>query len=137
MQSRTSLVHGANVDEAYGLIHVGCFGSVLSVCVSRKAEQFSMTAFRQNRLGQPEKAEGLLTEADWIRLKDALKESGFWTLPEHHGQMGLDGWTWTIEGRDSERYHSSECWSPMDGAFHHLGSLLVAISSLEVPTDSP
>jgi hypothetical protein len=34
MQSRTSLVHGAGADEAYGLIHHDCVGSVLSVCVS-------------------------------------------------------------------------------------------------------
>jgi hypothetical protein len=67
MQSRTSLVHGTNVDEAYGLIHVGCFGSVLTICVSRKGQQVSMTAFRQTLFGEPERAAGTLTEADWNR----------------------------------------------------------------------
>jgi hypothetical protein len=137
MQSRTSLVHGTNVDEAYGLIHVGCLGSVLSVCVSRKAQQVSMTAFRQTLFGQPEKAEGILTEADCIRLKKMLEQADFWALPENHDRQGFDGWTWTIEGRDSERYHSSRCWCPQDGIFHDLGSLLVKISGLEMPVDSP
>jgi hypothetical protein len=137
MQSRTSLVHGTSADEAYGLIHVGCLGSVLSVCVSRKAQQVSMTAFRRTRFGQPEKAEGTLTEADWIRLKKMVEQADFWALPENHDHTGLDGWTWTVEGRDSERYHSSECWCPQDGAFHDLGSLFVEISGLEMPVDSP
>ena len=137
MQSRTSLVHGTKVDEAYGLIHVGCSGSVLSVCVSRKAQQVSMTAFRQTRFDQREKAEGSLTEAEWIMLKKMVEQADFWTLPEIHDQSGLDGWRWTIEGRDSERYHSSECWCPQDGAFHDLGSLLVKFSGLDMPVDSP
>jgi hypothetical protein len=137
MQSRTSLVHGTNVDEAYGLIHVGCFGSVLTICVSRKGQQVSMTAFRQTLFGEPERAAGTLTEADWIRLKQLLEQAGFWALPEFHLQQGLDGWTWTIEGRDSERYHSSECWCPQKGAFHDLGSLLIEYSGLETPVDSP
>ena len=71
MQHRTSLVHGTNVDEAYALIHEGCCGSVLSVCVSRKTQQVSMTAVRQTLFGQPEKAEGTLIKADWVRLKTA------------------------------------------------------------------
>jgi hypothetical protein len=40
MQTRTSLVHGTGVDEAYGLIHHGCGGGVLSVCVSRVSSDF-------------------------------------------------------------------------------------------------
>jgi hypothetical protein len=137
MQYRTSLVHGTSIDEAYGLIHHGCLGSVLSVCVSRMAEQVSMTAFRQTGFGEPEKAAGTLTEADWMRLKRLVDQADFWALPENHEQQGFDGWTWTIEGRDRERYHSSECWCPQSGAFHDLGSLLIEISSMEIPVDSP
>jgi hypothetical protein len=65
-----------------------------------------------------------------------LVQADFWVLPEAHDKRGFDGWTWTIEGRDSGRYHSSECWWPQDGAFHDLGSLLVKISNLAIPVDS-
>lgn len=138
MQSRASLIHDNSADEAYGLIHRGCLGSVLTVCVSRRAEQVSMTAVRQTALfGEPERTAGPLTDADWIRLKQMVQQADFWALPETHGRMGLDGWRWTIDGRDSERSHSSECWCPQDGAFHDLGSLLIEYSGLETPVDSP
>jgi hypothetical protein len=137
MQNRTSLVHGSRIDEAYGLIHQGSWGSVLSVCVSREGQQVSVKAFRQTLFGQPEKAEATVTEADWIRLKTLVDQADFWALPENYDQQGFDGWTWTIEGRDSERYHSSECWCSQSGPFHDLGSLLIEISSLEIPVDSP
>jgi hypothetical protein len=137
MQTRTSLVHGTGVVEAFGLIHEGCLGSALSVCVSRSVEQVRITAHRRRSFYPAEKTERPLTEADWIRLKTLVEQANFWALPEHHGGMGLDGWTWTIEGRDSERYHSSSCWSPDKGAFHDLGSLLVNFSGLEIPHNSP
>jgi hypothetical protein len=139
MQSRTSLVHGTSADEAYGLIHGGCLGSVLSVCVSRTTQHVSMTAFRQSgwSLNSIKKAERSLTEADWTRLKNLMEQADFWAMPETHHRMGLDGFNWTIEGRDRDRYHSSECWAPDDGAFYDLGNLLVEFSGLEMPHDSP
>jgi hypothetical protein len=137
MRIRTSLTHGTRADEAYGLIHEGCHGSVLSVCVSRTAERVSVTALRQTLFGKPEKAAGPVKEADWLRLKELVELADFWALPEHYMLEGFDGWTWTIEGRDIERYHSSERWTPRDGAFHELGSLLVELSGLDVPADRP
>ena len=73
MKSRTSLVQSNNVDEAYGLIHEGCLRSVLSIRVSQMAKHVSMTAFRTTLFGQPEVAEGTVTEADWLRLKFVLE----------------------------------------------------------------
>ena len=55
MQSRTSLVHGTGVDEAYGLIHHGCGGSVLGVCISRASHEISMTAFRERHFPLPKR----------------------------------------------------------------------------------
>jgi hypothetical protein len=68
MQTRTSLVHGTGVDEAYGLIRHGCGGSVLSICVSRGSHEINLTAFRE-RYRPAETAEGSLTDVDWVRLK--------------------------------------------------------------------
>ena len=98
-----------------------------------------MTAFRQSgwSLNSIKKAERPLTEADWTRLKNLMEQADFWAMPETHHRMGLDGFNWTIEGRDRDRYHSSECWAPDDGAFYDLGNLLVEFSGLEMPHDSP
>ena len=137
MQTRTSLVHGTGVDEAYGLIHRGGLSSVLSVCVSRRSTIVSMTAFSQRLFGPVESAERSLTEADWDRLKTLVERACFWETPERHDRSGLDGFNWTIEGRNHDGYHSSECWSPDRGAFYELGSLLVELSGLEIPQDTP
>jgi hypothetical protein len=137
MQTRTSLVHGTGVDEVYGLIHRGGLSSVLSVCVSRRSNATSVTAFSQRIFGPVESAERSLTEADWDRLKNLVERASFWEMPQSHERSGLDGFDWTIEGRNHEGYHSSECWSPDSGDFYELGSLLVELSGLEIPQDSP
>jgi hypothetical protein len=107
MQSWTSLVHGTGADEAYGLIHRGCGGSALSVCVSRASHDISMTAFRERWLRPAETAEGSLTDVDWVRLKKLVERASFWEMPERHDQRGLDGFSWRIEGRNHKGYHSS------------------------------
>ena len=137
MQSDTSLVSASAADEAYGLVHRACMGSVLKICMSRKAEQFSLTAVRRVGFEQPKKANAPVTKAEWDRLKEKLERANFWALPERYDQRGLDGWTWTIEGRDGARSHSSECFCPRSGAFHDLGSLFVEMSHLSVPYDTP
>jgi hypothetical protein len=60
-----------------------------------------------------------------------------WELLERHDQSGLGGLDWTIEGRNHDGYHSSECWWPRRGAFYKLGILLVEFSGLEIPHDVP
>lgn len=139
MEGTTSLALATGSDEAYGLIYTGCLGSVLSVCVSRNGHQVRVTAFRHawNSFCQPDNVERTLTTADWLRLKKTLEEADFWALPEHHLVAGFDGWRWTIEGQDGERYHSSTLWCPVSGPFHELGSLLVEFSGLTVPEDLP
>jgi hypothetical protein len=137
MQSRTSLVHGTGVDEAYGLIHHGCGGSVLSVCISRASHEISMTAFRERHFGPAETVKGSLTDADWVRLRTLVEKAGFWEMPERHDQSGFDGFDWTIEGRNYDGYHSSECWSPHRDAFYELRMLLVEFSGLKIPYDVP
>jgi hypothetical protein len=80
---------------------------------------------------------GSLTDADWVRLKKLVGRAGFWAMPERHDQSGLDGFDWTIETRNHDGYHSSECWSPCRGPFYEVGMLLVEFSGLELPHDVP
>jgi hypothetical protein len=62
------------VDEAYGLIHHGCGGSVLSVCVSRASHGIS-TAFRERHFRPVEMVKGSLSDADWVRLKKLVEKA--------------------------------------------------------------
>jgi hypothetical protein len=101
------------------------------------SHEICMTAFRKRHFRPAATVEGSLTEADWVRLKKLVEKARFWEMPERHDQSGLDGFDWTIEGRNHHGYHSSECWSPHRGAFYKLGTLLVEFSGLEIPHDQP
>jgi hypothetical protein len=57
-----------------------------------------------------------------------VERARFWEMPERHDQIGLDGFDWTIEGRNHDGYHLSECWSPRRRPFCKLGMLLVEFS---------
>ena len=139
MESAISQVRNSDADEAFSLIHRGCRMSVLNACVSRRGWDISVVAIQQKVLGEPESVQRTLAEADWVRLKKLVEEADFWALPEHQfdGRVGLDGWTWIIEGRVGGRYHSSECWAPNTGAFFNLGNMIVEFGGLPLPDDVP
>jgi hypothetical protein len=61
-----------------------------------------------------------LERADWDRLEAALVTAGFWALDPCKGKFGLDGATWTIEGRRRDVYRVVERWSP-GSAIYDLG----------------
>ena len=76
----------------------------------------------RSQLGKAEKARG----------KGPLLGNAGATRPERPRRLD-----WTIEGRNNDSYHSSECWAPHRGAFYELGMLLVEFSVLEIPHDVP
>jgi hypothetical protein len=97
MNSSNSLVLSDATDDAYGLIHEGCGGSVLSICVARSTERVHMTARRNTRrLLHPRKpaqiVEKSLTDGDWLKLTQLVWNADFWALPEWSAAGGLDGW---------------------------------------------
>jgi hypothetical protein len=113
--------------------------SVLSVCISRRRRYISVVAIKQKVLREPERLERTLRETDWIILQKMVDAADFWALPEDEffNRAGLDGWTWTIEGRSGERYRSLSCWMPEDGAFFDLGNLLAEFGGFALPDDAP
>ena len=147
MHNRNSLLPGSRADDAYGLIYEGCGGSVLSICVYQSFKEVGLSAWR--RVGhplvppgmifaRPDMVEESLAVADWVRLTRMVRHADFWALPKTGGGSGLDGWTWTIEGRKGKRYHSCRSWcASISPAFRKLGKLLVELSGLQVPRDVP
>jgi hypothetical protein len=61
-----------------------------------------------------------LERRDWDRLEAALLTAGFWALDPCKDEFGLDGATWTIEGRRRDVYRVVERWSP-GGVIYDLG----------------
>ena len=137
MQTRTSLVHGTGVDEAYGLIHHGCGGSVLSVCVSRASHEISMTAFRERHFHPAETVKGSLTDADWVRLKKLVERARFWVMPERHCQSSLDDFVGRLRAESTMAITDRSAGRPAVAHSSNWGMLLVEFSGLEIPHDSP
>ncbi len=127
-----SLVVKSEAAEAYGLRSEGAFGALTTVCIERAADgRITMTAMSRGAWSPARRICMALTTADWGRLQAALNRADFWALPEQHNRFGLDGWDWTIEGRQGARYHASTCWVPDTGTYFDLGRLFLELAGFE------
>jgi hypothetical protein len=68
-----------------------------------------------------------LGEDEWRLFKESIYQNRYWLLQREIDRMGVDGGTWTIEGRrpDAESfkkrsYHVVSRWSPEEGAFRNI-----------------
>ena len=68
-----------------------------------------------------------LGEDEWRLFKASIYQNKYWLLQREIDRMGVDGGTWTIEGRrpDAESfkkrsYHVVSRWSPEEGAFSNI-----------------
>jgi len=136
LQKERSLFVNVDADEAYGFRCDVSFAGTLTVTVARRGGRVTLAASLDKRYepGSREVRKSL-DAADWERLLAALRRADFWDLPERHDRLGLDGDTWTIEGRRLKTWHQSECWEPPPGSFRDLGLVFVELSGLESPGD--
>jgi hypothetical protein len=129
-----SLVLNVEADEAYGFRCEGAFGDAMTVCIVRTGNSVTLTGkSRAGQFDEEREVRKTLLATEWDRLRLALDLVEFWTLPERHDRMGLDGYEWTIEGRQGTRYHSSDCWSPDSGPYFRLGSLFAELAGFNAP----
>jgi hypothetical protein len=122
-------------DEIFQFEHTACMGSSASVRIARKDDSITLAAVRATFLSRTI-VRKRLTMQDWTLLTTTVNSTGFWSMPEHHENAGLDGYTWSIAGRTADRYNRSECWMPF-GPFGELGSLFVQLAGIELPQDQP
>lgn len=137
LQKDRSLVLNLIADEAYSFECRGCFGSTLTVRISRRGTRITLAATFREHYRPGHSVCKSLGAPDWERLLAALRQADFWALPERHERIGLDGSTWTIKGRRGETRHRSEQWSPPSDAYHDLGLRFTELSGLELPHDAP
>ena len=79
-----------------------------------------------------------ITQQQWHALTTAIAEEALWTRGViDTSRLGLDGATWTIEGRRGNRYVLVTRWAPMDtGAtafMRRLGLAFLRIARVDVP----
>jgi hypothetical protein len=69
-----------------------------------------------------------LAPAEWERLQEAFKVSGFWSLDAFDDDhIGLDGATWVIEARSGDTFRTIQRWCPR-GAICDLGRFIFALA---------
>jgi hypothetical protein len=123
--------------EVYRFVWDEAFGARAVVRIAKEQSRVTLRAshrsglFSHTSTGNEPK---LLTAIDWQELRAALAFSGFWMLPRHPWpeRRGLDGATWTIEGRRGDSYNCVSCRSPMPGPFHDAGTLFLELAKLNV-----
>jgi hypothetical protein len=123
--------------EVYRFFWESAFDARAVVRIAKERSRVTMRASHRLGLFNPTSAynePNLLTARDWEELRAALAFSGFWMLPRHPWpeHQGLDGATWTIEGRRGESYNCVDCWSPRPGPFHDAGILFLELAKLNV-----
>jgi hypothetical protein len=124
-------------DEVYSFASRGVYpSSAVIITVTRAGDKFTVTTERPRAIPAEHSTRRLSAE-DWMEFQSALERTGFWSMPERYDRIGLDGITWTIRGRCSEREHSSEGWSPSGGPFFELGSLFVKLAGVELIYEPP
>jgi len=89
-----------------------------------------------------ENIEKNLPISEWKIFKKSIYRNEYWMLPREIDKEGLDGGTWTIEGRrpDAEIckkriYHIVSRWSPEEGKFRKICEKLIEIDEEKVSSE--
>ncbi|MGO8915281.1 MAG: hypothetical protein ACLQJR_05185 [Stellaceae bacterium] len=128
-------VDRGKTDEAYRFrSHGPWFSSPeYSVLIERAGDRATLTARSRVGLAEHKMIEPLTTD-EWDRLIWALDGADFFAMPDCDPRMGLDGWTWTIEGRRDGRYRSVTRWCSARGEpFHDLGLVFLELAGFGKP----
>lgn len=124
-------------NESYTFRSVGCLGSVTTVTLTRRGQRVTLVAEEQRISSFRRRTSKELEPEEWAAFAQKLASADFWNLPERHDRLGLDGETWTIEGRRGRQTHRSSCWSPHEGAYYELGRLFLDLAEAQPPQDQP
>lgn len=118
-------------DEAY-VFHISpSFSGDTLVRVVRTNNHARLDGYigSDEMFGESKPVNRALSPADWQALQSALSQAGFWSLPEYDPEiLGLDGETWTIEGRKGGHTHSIERWCPDEEAIVSLGDIFLQLA---------
>jgi hypothetical protein len=72
--------------------------------------------------------------AQMEQLCDALQ---FWSMPAEARRMGMDGYTWVLEGVENGRYHAIHRWCPDDPPLQAFGEFLLEVSGVHAYLSAP
>ena len=75
--------------------------------------------------------EKLLSDQDAKEVLKQVDVMQFWTMPTDDKEGGEDGSRWVIEGREQNKYHVVDRWSPDSGPVHEFGSFMIRLAGVD------
>ena len=125
--------------EAYRLLYLPAFESPTSIRIWRDHDKYWMTIKQLPDYSLPgDGSKGLklsttrpLSVDEWAHFKNLINGANFWSIPSADvREHGLDGFSFTLEGKRGNEYHVVYRWVPEDEAFVEMCEYLVKISNL-------
>ncbi len=126
--------------EVYRLFYLPAFDSPTTIRISRDGQQYQMTIKQLDAHWLPSAGgKGLIVSTtrplavnEWAEFKRRLVRTNFWSMPSADvRERGFDGVSFTLEGRESGRYHVVHRWTPEpNDSFANACQYLLKISNL-------
>jgi hypothetical protein len=126
--------------EAYRLLFLPSFDFPTSIRIWRERDQYFMTIKQLEAEWLPgDGGKGLklsstrpLKVNEWAHFNRLLTRANFWSMPSPDvREAGLDGFSFTLEGKREGQYHVAYRWVPEDESFVDACEYLLEIASLE------
>lgn len=119
-------------DEAYRFDWQRSFHPHIITRIGRSGDRITSTVW--SAYSEPDQnGSRALAPEDWVILKLAIDRAQFWTSEPSERLFGLDGAFWLFEGREDERFHVAQRWSPEAGPFRELGLTFLELAGVHVP----
>lgn len=125
--------------EVYRLLFVPSFEHPTSIRIWREGNQYQM-AIKQLGTENPLEASPKdlilnvtrpITAEEWNHFQELLKKASFWSMQSPDvREQGLDGVSFTLEGKNEGKYHAVFRWVPDDENFLALCDYLVEVTKL-------
>ena len=130
-----------NSEEVYRFVWMRSFHNLICLRIQKSSGSIAMIIKEANGTGGDETGTlkvdrtKQLSADEWNRFESLLATECFWRLDTSKDEGGIDGATWLLEGKKSNRYHLAWQWSPQNKGFRAACLYLLELSDLNIRQD--
>ena len=122
--------------EIYRFVWLRTFHNPISIRIERQQNIYLLTWKLCNGAGGYEP--GLLTiakqkqidDVTWEKFKTLLNQIDFWNMDTEAKVMGYDGSQWILEGKEGNKYHVVDRWTPRGNKYSQCCDFLIGLTDL-------
>ena len=120
--------------EIYRFVWLRTFHNPISIRIERQQNIYLLTWKLCNGAGGYEP--GLLTiakqkqvdDTTWEKFKTLLNQIDFWSMDTEKIGTGVDGSAWILEGKEGNKYHVIDRWSPEYDKYSQCCNFLIGLT---------